>query len=119
MRSNSGSSGSLTLRIISERSHTASAPSTIEAPAASKARSGIALPTPAPAWIATSWPRAASAATPDGVIATRCSSSLISVGMPILMGYSLPPPDGPSASPASLQPHLSEWARPPPAPLRW
>ena len=45
----------------------------------------MALPTPAPAWMTTSCPRAANAATPDGVMATRFSSALISVGIPMRM----------------------------------
>ena len=54
----------------------------MRAPWASKSASAIALPSPAPAWIRTSWPRSASSRTPIGVIATRYSSGLISVGTP-------------------------------------
>src|SRR3954469_13235503 len=42
----------------------------------------MADPSPAPAWMRTSWPWSASSRTPDGVSATRYSSVLISVGAP-------------------------------------
>ena len=45
----------------------------------------MALPAPASFWITTSWPCVVKAATPDGVMATRFSSSLISVGTPTNM----------------------------------
>ena len=45
----------------------------------------MALPRPAPACTSTSWPCPRNAATPAGVIATRFSSGLISVGMPMRM----------------------------------
>ena len=47
--------------------------------------SAIAEPSPAPAWMRTSWPRRVSSATPAGVMATRYSLFLISVGMPTRM----------------------------------
>src|SRR4051794_7445409 len=50
--------------------------------------SSIALPSPAPACTSTSWPRPVSSRTPAGVIATRNSSVLISVGMPTLIASS-------------------------------
>ena len=47
-----------------------------------KMRPTIALPSPPPAWITTSWPCSASSRTPAGVSATRYSSTLVSVGTP-------------------------------------
>jgi hypothetical protein len=44
--------------------------------------SWIADPSPAPAWTTTSWPRRTSSDTPAGVMATRYSLFLISVGIP-------------------------------------
>ena len=55
------------------------------APARLKSASEIAEPSPAPASMRTSWPRWTSSATPAGVIATRYSLFLISVGMPTRM----------------------------------
>src|SRR5205807_627309 len=43
------------------------------------------LPSPAPAWITTSWPCTDSSRTPAGVIATRYSSDFVSVGTPTLI----------------------------------
>src|SRR4051812_17805873 len=40
-------------------------------------------PVPAPAWTNTSWPRPVNSCTPAGVMATRYSLSLTSVGIPI------------------------------------
>ena len=51
-------------------------------PAPRSPSSGIALPTPAPDWMNTSWPCSTSSRTPAGVSATRYSSVLISVGTP-------------------------------------
>src|SRR3954452_25308271 len=50
--------------------------------------SSIALPSTAPACTSTSCPRPLSSRTPAGVIATRNSSVLISVGMPTLISQS-------------------------------
>ena len=84
-RATSSDWGSLTFRISSAASNTASASATIVAPWSRNCWSLIALPSPAPAWISTSWPREESSRTPAGVIATRYSSDLISVGTPILI----------------------------------
>src|SRR5437660_11913843 len=43
------------------------------------------LPSPAPAWITTSWPCTDSSRTPAGVIATRYSSDFVSVVTPSLI----------------------------------
>ena len=85
MRPYSASMGSLTLSSRSASAHTSSAVSTICAPAALKSLSEIAEPSPAPAWMSTSWPRRVSSATPAGVMATRYSLFLISVGIPTRM----------------------------------
>src|SRR5262249_23230435 len=53
------------------------------APAVAYASSSMLLPRPALRSITTSWPCAASAATPLGVKPTRCSSAVISRGTPI------------------------------------
>ena len=42
-------------------------------------------PSPAPLWMITRWPRAASSSTPVGVMPTRRSLSLISAGTPMIM----------------------------------
>jgi len=64
---------------------TAAASAAILAPCASKSTSATELPSPAPRWIRTSWPRSPSSRTPAGVIATRYSSALVSVGTPTLI----------------------------------
>src|SRR5277367_4294 len=83
MREYSIGVGSLTLSTRSASAHTSSAVAISCAPAALKSLSAIAEPSPAPAWIKTSWPRRVSSVTPDGVIATRNSLFLVSVGMPM------------------------------------
>ena len=88
MRPYSGSIGSFTFSSRSAASQTSSAVSTIFAPAAVKSGSWIADPSPAPFWISTSWPRCTSSLTPAGVIATRYSLFLISVGIPTRTGGS-------------------------------
>ena len=80
--------GSLTLRIISEESHTSSADGTIFAPTAAYSSSLIAEPTPAPCCTKTSWPWSTRAFTPAGVAATRNSLFLTSVGIPTFMRMS-------------------------------
>src|SRR4051812_19043944 len=77
--------GSLTLTIMSEPPNTVAASGTIAAPCSTYSSSGIADPAPAPCWMSTSWPRSTSSRTPAGVIATRYSSVLISVGTPTFM----------------------------------
>src|ERR1700684_3199515 len=77
--------GSLTLSTRSAPAHTPSAVAITCAPAALNSESGIDEPSPAPAWIRTSWPRRVNSATPDGVIATRNSLFFVSVGMPTCM----------------------------------
>ena len=74
--------GSLTPRIISASSNTDLASGRICAPWASYSESAIVLPTPAPAWMHTSWPCSVSSRTPAGVSDTLYSSALISVGTP-------------------------------------
>src|ERR1700730_402169 len=83
MREYSIGVGSLTLSTRSASAHTSSAVAINSAPAALKSLSAIAEPSPAPAWIKTSWPRRVSSVTPDGLIATRNSLFLVSVGMPM------------------------------------
>ena len=61
----------------------------MRAPWASNSASGIVLPSPAPAWMNTSWPCSASSRTPAGVSATRYSSVLISVGTPTFIRFVL------------------------------
>src|SRR4051794_7695569 len=48
----------------------------------------MAEPTPAPAWTRTSWPRLVSSCTPEGVIATRNSLFLTSLGTPTFTCHS-------------------------------
>src|SRR4051812_9516808 len=67
---------------MSASANTACASGRICAPCARYSSSAIAEPTPAPAWTTISWPCSTSSRTPDGVIATRYSSVLISVGTP-------------------------------------
>ena len=74
--------GSLTLTIMSDHAKTAAASGRIDAPWDVYSESLIADPSPAPAWIAISWPCSTSSRTPAGVRATRYSSVLISVGTP-------------------------------------
>ena len=88
MRPYSSAMGSLTLRIISEESHTSSADGTIFAPTAAYSSSLIAEPTPAPCCTRTSWPWPTRAFTPAGVAATRNSLFLTSVGIPTFMRMS-------------------------------
>src|SRR3954451_4786063 len=67
---------------MSASPNTAAASGRMRAPWASYCGSSIADPSPAPAWIRTSWPCSTSSRTPAGVSATRYSSVLISVGTP-------------------------------------
>src|ERR1700712_1919494 len=75
---------------MSDPANTAAASGTIDAPCSAYSSSGIADPVPAPCWISTSWPRSTSSRTPAGVIATRYSSVLISVGTPTFMAFFVP-----------------------------
>ena len=105
IRSYSTSIGSLTLRIISDSVQTGSQPSTTLAPAAPYASSGIEEPTPAPDWTSTSWPRLVSSCTPEGVIATRNSLFLTSLGTPTFTRHSwfeTPGRSGPPPASAAL-----------------
>ncbi len=72
--------GSFTLSTISPAAQVASAPSTIVAPCATKSSSLSDEPIPAPDWMKTWWPARTSSLTPTGVIATRNSLFLTSVG---------------------------------------
>src|SRR4051794_7548531 len=106
--------GSLTFRTSSAASQTSSARGRIRAPCAWYWASSIALPSPAPACTSTSWPCAVSSRTPAGVIATRNSSGLISVGTPTLIAT--PPRRRSRASqrqlpPAQREPELDAVAR--------
>ena len=76
----------------------------MRAPCASKSASAIALPSPAPASISTSWPCSTISRTPAGVIATRYSSGLISVGTPIFIATS-------SLARSASQNSIRSWAR--------
>src|SRR6187431_2572377 len=67
---------------------------TILAPAATYSASSICEPTPASFWITTSWPWATSSCTPMGVMATRYSWFLTSLGTPISTGQTLAPGAG-------------------------
>src|SRR5690242_13921726 len=79
--------GSLTLSTISALSHTSSALPRILAPAASYSPSSICEPTPALFSTYTSWPWAVSSWTPIGVMATRYSWFLTSLGTPTFTGH--------------------------------
>src|SRR5271166_2849551 len=83
--------GSLTFSTSSDSPNSPSAVSRISAPWARNCASENALPTPAPDCTSTSCPRKASSRTPAGVIATRYSSALISLGTPILIDARLLP----------------------------
>src|SRR3954447_16518676 len=67
---------------MSDSPNTAAASGRMRAPWEVYTSSAIAEPTPAPAWMSTSWPCSVSSRTPAGVSATRYSSVLISVGTP-------------------------------------
>src|SRR5207342_448127 len=74
----------------SDRFHTSAAPATISAPAPAYSASAIPAPSPAPISTSTSTPRCTNSVTPSGVMATRYSLFLISVGTPTVL---LMPPD--------------------------
>lgn len=78
----SSATGSFTFRTSSEVSQTSSAVPRTAAPAAVNSSSGMDDPTPAPRWMRTSCPWATSSWTPAGVMATRNSLFLTSLGMP-------------------------------------
>src|SRR3954452_2254164 len=67
---------------MSDSAKTAAASGSMRAPWDVYSSSSIAEPSPAPAWMTTSWPCSTSSRTPAGVSATRYSSVLISVGTP-------------------------------------
>src|SRR5690242_20713883 len=81
-RAYSGSIGSLTFSSNSLCSQTSST-DTIRTPTRRYESSLNALPSPAPASTATSWPALISSSAPAGVSATRYSSGLISLATPI------------------------------------
>src|SRR5665213_524509 len=85
MRWYSCSIGSLTLRIRSPVPHTSSAVGRILAPAATYSSLLIEEPTPASDSTKTSCPLRTSSWTPAGVMATRYSWFLTSLGMPTFM----------------------------------
>src|SRR5919198_1773059 len=74
----------------SASSKTESASGTMRAPCATYSSSGITLPSPAPFWMITSCPCSTNSRTPAGVMATRYSSVLISVGTPTFIGSGPP-----------------------------
>src|SRR6202140_3021856 len=76
---------------MSATDHTSVAAPPIEAPVAVNPSSVIDDPMPAPCSTNTVWPAVVSSRTPAGVMATRYSSSLTSLGTPTIMGgLSLP-----------------------------
>src|SRR5262249_15002426 len=85
MRPNSSASGSFTLTIISARFQTSSREAIICAPAFLNSSSVTPEPTPAPACTSTVWPRLVRMRTPAGIMPTRYSRVLISVGTPMIM----------------------------------
>src|SRR5215210_448324 len=74
---------------MSASAHTCSWSSAILAPAATNSSSVIEEPTPAPAWTSTSCPCRVISCTPEGVIATRYSWFLTSLGTPTFMGLTI------------------------------
>src|SRR4051794_24052885 len=94
---------------MSDSANTAAASGTIRAPWEVYSPSMIAEPSPAPAWITTSWPCSASSRTPAGVSATRYSSVLISVGTPTFKARSFP--SGDELAPAQREPEVDAVAR--------
>src|SRR6516165_11235943 len=94
---------------------TSSGPGRMAAPAATKSASGIAEPVPASRSTNTSWPARTSSCTPAGVIATRYSWFLTSLGTPTFMTAALSrPPAGSVAGGPVLTPPtwLSDFACP-------
>src|SRR5262249_42519224 len=85
MRPNSSASGSFTLTIISARLQTSSREPIICAPDFLNSSSEMPEPRPAPVWTSTVWPRLVRLRTPAGIMPTRCSRVLISVGTPMIM----------------------------------
>ena len=81
----SSATGSLTFRTRSPVPHTSSAVGRIFAPAATNSSSVIEEPSPASCSTKTSWPCETSSFTPDGVMATRYSLFLTSLGIPTRM----------------------------------
>src|SRR5215212_10278028 len=77
--------GSLTLRIMSASAQTWSWSSAILAPVATNSSTVLEEPTPAPAWTTNSSPCRVNSFTADGVIATRYSWFLTSLGTPTFM----------------------------------
>ena len=65
--------------------HASVAVGTIVAPAATKCASSIEAPRPAPVSIKTSTPARSNSRTPSGVIATRPSDVLVSLGTPSVL----------------------------------
>ena len=90
MSANSSGCGSLTLHTSSASAQMSSAVGTMVAPARTNSASVIEDSSPAPAWIRIGTPRWDSSRTPSGVIATRCSLSLTSVGTPTANGAMVP-----------------------------
>src|SRR5512139_3203699 len=66
----------------------------MRAPALRYASSEIPEPTPAPCSMRTSWPARTRVATPPGLMPTRDSSLLISLGIPTITVSPLPSPRG-------------------------
>ena len=78
----SSATGSLTFMTMSDSPHTSSGSSRIVAPCETYSSSVIEEPSPAPFCTNTSWPRRTSSCTPTGVIPTRNSLFLTSLGIP-------------------------------------
>src|SRR5574344_185754 len=87
-RAYSGSIGSFTLTIISASAYTSPMVGKIFAPTSSYSLSGNPLFSPAECCTNTVCPCFISSATPAGVIPTRFSLSLISIGIPIFILFS-------------------------------
>src|SRR5579883_2210468 len=86
-------SGSLTFTTISAP-HASAALGTIVAPCATYSASLMPLPSPAPFSTSTLWPRDVRLRTPAGVIPTRYSRVLISLGTPMITALLLGPGGG-------------------------
>ena len=90
IRPYSSAIGSLTFMIMSAEAQTSSAVGRIVAPAATYSSFVMDDPTPASVSMTTSWPWTTSSRTPAGVMATRYSWFLISLGMPTFTMLRLP-----------------------------
>src|SRR3954462_205408 len=96
---------------MSDSVNTAAASGRMRAPWEVYSSSAIAEPSPAPAWMTTSWPCSTSSRTPDGVSATRYSSVLISVGTPTFTGVPFGESRSDQLAPSQGEPEVDAVAR--------